>query len=190
MKRYVCLILYYLLARHLPNSFTPFIGKFSKYIRYSLCKHIFKQIGTNVNIEKGASFGSGRDIVIGNNSGLGINCKIPPQIIIGNDVMMGPNCIVLYSNHRHESVNIPMRLQGSTKPLKVIIEDEDDINYKHLLRNEYNLCVPKFKKIIRNARVLYNQVVKYKMPIRKRCCDFEKLELKCIEYNNREEELK
>lgn len=65
---------------------------------------------------------------------------------------------------------------------KVMIEDETDFNYKQLLRNEYDLCVPKFKKIIRNAKVLYNQVVKYNMPIRKRCCDFKKLELKCIEY--------
>ena len=65
---------------------------------------------------------------------------------------------------------------------KVIIEEETDVNYKHLLRNEYELCVPKFGKILKNARVLYNQVVKYNMPIRKRCCDFKKLELKCMEY--------
>lgn len=70
---------------------------------------------------------------------------------------------------------------------KVIIEKESDENYKHLLRNEYNLCVPKFNKILKNARVLYNQVVKYNMPIRKRCCDFKKLELKCIEYKKEEE---
>lgn len=37
------------------------------------------------------------------------------------------------------------------------------------------------------SRVLHNQVVKYNMPIRKRCCDFKKLELKCIEYKERKE---
>ena len=73
----------------------------------------------------------------------------------------------------------PVLLEEITK---VIIEEERDVNYKQLLRDEYNICIPKFKKILRNARVLYNQVVKYKMPIRKRCCDFRKLELKCVEY--------
>ena len=51
---------------------------------------------------------------------------------------------------------------------RVEIEKEKDINYKQLLRNEYNLCIPKFKKVIKNANVLYKQVVKYNMPIKER----------------------
>lgn len=70
---------------------------------------------------------------------------------------------------------------------KVIIEQVEDNSYKQLLRNEYNDCVPKFKKIMKNAKALYEQVTKYNMPIRKRCCDFKKLELKCIQYKRKEE---
>ncbi len=66
---------------------------------------------------------------------------------------------------------------------RVDIEKEKDENYKQLLRNEYNLCVPKFSKIIKNANALYKQVVKYNMPIKERCCNFKLLEDICINYN-------
>lgn len=71
--------------------------------------------------------------------------------------------------------------------LIVNIEKEKDINYKQLLRNEYILCVPKFKKIIKNAKILYNQVTIYKMNIKNRCCNFKLLEEKCYEFNHQKE---
>lgn len=67
----------------------------------------------------------------------------------------------------------------------VNIEKEEDINYKQLLRNEYALCIPKFKKIIKNAINLYSQVTVYKMPIKQRCCNFKLLEEKCLEFNHK-----
>ena len=67
----------------------------------------------------------------------------------------------------------------------VNIEKEEDINYKQLLRNEYALCVPKFKKIIKNARNLYKQVIVYQVPIKDRCCNFKLLEEKCNEFNHK-----
>ena len=67
------LILYYGIARHLPGSYSKFGGYISLKFRRLCCKHIFKYMGKNVNIERGAWFGSGRDIIIGDNSGLGIN---------------------------------------------------------------------------------------------------------------------
>lgn len=69
----------------------------------------------------------------------------------------------------------------------VNIEKEKDINYRQLLRNEYMLCIPKFRKIIKNAKILYNQVTLYKMPIKDRCCDFKLLEEKCFEFNHQKE---
>lgn len=73
----------------------------------------------------------------------------------------------------------PVRLEQIKK---VEIEEEKDYNYKELLRNEYKLCVPKFKKIIVNANILYRQVTIYKMKISERCCDFKLLEEKCELY--------
>lgn len=119
----VCLTLYYGLFRHLPPSFSKG-GRIWSRLRYWSCRHVFEYCGENVNIEKGAYFGRGEHLRIGDNSGLGINCVIPDGAIIGKDVMMGPNCYVHSLNHVFESVDIPMRQQG-TKTGKPIIIDDD-----------------------------------------------------------------
>ena len=54
--------------------------------------HIFiLNAGKNINIERGATFGS--DLSLGDNSGVGINCEILGPCVIGNDVMMGPEAV-------------------------------------------------------------------------------------------------
>ncbi|MFV0176248.1 acyltransferase [Empedobacter falsenii] len=59
------------------------------------------------------------------NSGIGINCRILNNTIIGKNVMMGPNCYFLESLHRFDRVDIPMCDQGSThERSQVIIEDD------------------------------------------------------------------
>lgn len=60
-----------------------------------MCSYIFDSYGKNINIEKGAYFGSGKGIEIGDNSGIGINCKVDAPCKIGSDVMMGPEVIIL-----------------------------------------------------------------------------------------------
>lgn len=120
-----CLFGYYGFARYLPGSDT-ILGRltFSKKIRYALCRHIFKSIGSNVNIEHKACFGSGHELEIGDNSGLGINCQVPSNIKIGRDVMMGPNCCILSQNHRFENTQIPMNQQGFKIGGGCVIEDD------------------------------------------------------------------
>lgn len=124
----VALIIYYGFARHLPGSHTR-LGKFlkSQKIRYICCKHIFKFIGNNVNIEKGAWFGKGHSIEIGDNSGIGYNAHIFNNTIIGKNVMMGPNLYMLEKTHRFDRTDIPMILQGSYTEIKrdqVVIGDD------------------------------------------------------------------
>jgi maltose O-acetyltransferase len=53
-----------------------------------LVKRIFKKCGHNADVDRRVQFGSGKKIEIDNNSGIGINCHCPSNIIIGNDVMM------------------------------------------------------------------------------------------------------
>lgn len=120
----LCLILYYGFARYLPVSYVPIIGKACKWIRYQLCRRIFKKCGKNVNVERMAFFGRGKNIEIGDNSGIGINSNIPSDTIIGNDVMMGPNCYILGVNHAFDRVDIPMWQQGSTPRKQTIIGDD------------------------------------------------------------------
>lgn len=43
---------------------------------------------------------------------------------IGRDVMMGPDCVVLTRNHRHDRVDVPMIEQGYEDYRPVTIEDD------------------------------------------------------------------
>ena len=118
----VCLLFYYGIARWLPQTGRCFnIGGKSRRL---LCKHIFLKCGKNVNIEKGACFGSGVNIEIGDFSGIGLNAFIPGDTIIGNYVMMGPNCIIFQSNHRTDDITVPMMFQGMTKRKQTIIGED------------------------------------------------------------------
>lgn len=122
MKKKVCRFLYYHFAIYLPVSKRCFgIGK---KMRVFLCKNIFEYIGKDVNIEKGARFGGGEHIRIGDRSGLGINCNIPDGSIIGKYVNMGPNCFVHSRNHCFDRVDIPMQQQGYTQNKPIVIDDD------------------------------------------------------------------
>ena len=119
------LILYYSIFRWLPSSYSHFGGgKIGLVLRRWACKHIFEYCGENVNIERGAKFGSGRGVRIGDGSGIGINCDIPSNIHIGKYVMMGPNCVILHNNHNFERTDVPMQQQGFSEIKQVIIEDD------------------------------------------------------------------
>ena len=63
---------------------------------------------------------------IGNNFALNSNSQIGASgggIVIGDNVMIGPNCILRAADHKHERVDIPMRDQGHVGG-KILIEDD------------------------------------------------------------------
>lgn len=126
LTKLAAVALYYGFARHLPQSSRPLcLGMIGKTARGALCRCMFDKCGRNVNVERGASFGDGSGISIGSNSGIGINALVNPAggIVIGDDVMMGEDVVILSENHRFDDVSRPMRLQGyQTAP--VVIEDD------------------------------------------------------------------
>jgi maltose O-acetyltransferase len=91
-------------------------------IRYFLAYRFVKRCGQNVNFEKGASFGL--DFEIGDNSGVGINAQISDGVIIGNNVLMAPEVVILTSNHLFNRTDIPMKRRGGAKREEVKIEDD------------------------------------------------------------------
>jgi maltose O-acetyltransferase len=125
LKRRFWFLFYYLFAQHLPISYRyqPF-GRLGKYLRGAICKRLFRSCGKNINIEKGAYFDTGWELEIGNNSGIGVNCVVPYNIKIGNEVMMGPDVVIIGKNHRFDSIEIPMRIQGYNESTPVRIEDD------------------------------------------------------------------
>ncbi|WP_445432628.1 acyltransferase [Chryseobacterium indoltheticum] len=124
VKQFTALIIYKLFLVWLASSTTPIIGKICRKLRYSCCRHIFLYCGKNVNIERGANFGSGFRLRIGDNSGIGVNCTVPGNIVIGKNVMMGPECYILSTNHSFDRIDVPMIEQGNTFQLDTIIEDD------------------------------------------------------------------
>lgn len=96
--------------------------RFCKKIRGFWAKRIIKSFGKNINIEKGAVFGP--DLEIGDNSGVGINCELYGPVIIGENVMMGPEVVVYTGGHRHSRTDIPMIEQGMTEIQAVVIGND------------------------------------------------------------------
>ena len=122
LKRLLCLILYYTIAIHLPKS--QYCFHIGMLVRRFLCKRIFSKAGTNINVERGARFGTGKMIEIGDYSGIGINANIPNDTIIGAYVMMGPNCHIVHHNHRFDKLSKPMMFQGRGEIKRTIIGND------------------------------------------------------------------
>ncbi len=122
IKRALGYFLYYFIARHLPCSTVPYaLG--ARHVRSFCAKLMLDSCGKNVNIEHGAFLASGKGIEIGDNSGIGLNCRITGPLTIGKDVMMAPGVNIVTQNHEISDTEIPMRLQTAEKK-KVTIEDD------------------------------------------------------------------
>lgn len=113
--RAIFIRLYYGIGIHLPDADDALA--FPNRIRYWMAKHFLRYCGKNVNIGKGARIDS--DISIGDYSGIGANSILDGSIIIGNNVMMGKECIILHHNHRFDRLDVPMSQQGfyESKPV-------------------------------------------------------------------------
>lgn len=122
--RILLLLLYYIVLKNLPATDNGY--KISVAVRkFRGCGgYLFDACGKNVNIERGADFGSGRGITIGDNSGLGINCKVRGPLEVGNNVMMGPDVSIITSSHNTLRTDIPMSEQGSLPKKKVTIGND------------------------------------------------------------------
>ena len=118
------LIFWYIIASHLPRSSFPFYGKIGKRIRRWTVKLIFKDVGENVNIDKGVYFGTGKEIIIGDYSGIGRNCRVPSNTVIGNYVMMAEDVLIYNYNHRFDDLTIPMCKQGRADIGQLTIKDD------------------------------------------------------------------
>ena len=121
ITRIIGQIIYDLIAKHLPPSFS-YIKLGQKQLRALCGKMILAECGKNVNIEKGAVFSS--KVHLGDNSGIGINASIAGTTYIGNDVMMAPNCTIYTQNHRIDDITTPMNKQGFSEERPVYIGDD------------------------------------------------------------------
>lgn len=119
IKKKIFYLLYQITAAWLPIS--PHM-KLAKRFRAFWAKVIIEYCGSNVNIEKHASFTPA--LKIGDNSGVGINCEMNGPVTIGNNVMMGPEVIIYTARHKHDRTDITMIEQGMDELLPVSIGND------------------------------------------------------------------
>jgi maltose O-acetyltransferase len=126
----ISIFIYYVFVKHLPPSYFPG-GEIYKSIRYRLCRRLFKYCGKNVTIEPKAYIPFWK-VEIGDNSGIGCNARLG-AVVIGNDVMMGPDVVILSRNHNFSDINTPMNIQGESGDIPVVIGDNVWIGTRALI---------------------------------------------------------
>ena len=110
LRRKLALILYYGVTSRIHSSDNP--HTLGAILNRGVVRHIFRTCGEEVNIRPRVYFGSGGQISIGDRSMLGQDSIIgsTAEVVIGDDVLMGPQVLIYTSNHGM-GPGISMRLQ-------------------------------------------------------------------------------
>ena len=135
IKYYFFLALYYGLAQYFPDSYCSIklIGKFSNWLRIVCVRNIFKKCGNIRTINRKVNFNSGKNIEIGDHSGIGARAHIPSNTIIGNNVIISRDCCLWHANHKFDRTDIPLNDQGVGPTLVTMIEDDCWIGMRSIL---------------------------------------------------------
>lgn len=123
----IALILYRLIGHRLPAG--PGIGRL---VRRVLSRPLLASAGEGINIERGAVFAIGQ-VHVGDRSGIGINCSLKGPVTIGRDVMMGPEVVIITTDHLFDDLSRPMREQGMAKTRPVTIKDDVYIGQRAII---------------------------------------------------------
>lgn len=114
--------LYYAIARNLPNSKQPVVGRMSQLFRRWCCKHMFAKCGKLFSVDRGVYIGSGKHIVLGNHVGIGENFALHNRILVmGDNIMIAKDVLVLGGGHNFDRTDIPINQQGSKPKSELII---------------------------------------------------------------------
>jgi len=121
MKKLIGYFIYVFIGSWLPHYELGREWKIAKFIRKIAGKLLFNKCGKNVDIGKHVKMSP--SIELGNNSGIGDGSYFQGEVIIGNNVMMGPEVMFIAVNHNYDKMNIQMNMQGETRE-KIVIEDD------------------------------------------------------------------
>ncbi len=112
---------YYHVAIYLPVSYDRG-GRFAQWLRAACARRFCPYRGKQANIEKGAFITSLTEV--GERSGVGINAKLHGRVVIGRDVMMGPDVVIHTRNHAFTRTDIPMMEQGFSEEKPIYIGND------------------------------------------------------------------
>lgn len=113
MKRKILLVIYYLVGQYLPcPPMLRCVSRFSVRFRQILCRHLFSEMGRNINIQPHVYIGDGSCIRIGDNSGFGRNFRVENTVLtIGCNVLIASD-VQLIGGARARSYRHPYRAAG------------------------------------------------------------------------------
>ncbi len=109
--RMLAMLLFNMLFCFLPEYFQPY-GKPFHWIKRGLLSVALTRCGKGVNVGFACSISP--HVEIGDYSSFGNRCVIQGGVIIGSDVMMGPDVKIYTRNHNMLDISRPMRLQGDS----------------------------------------------------------------------------
>lgn len=93
-----------------------------RHIRSFFASMFLAKSGVNIDIQKYTRFSHSCEL--GNNSGIGEGSRLYGKILIGDDVMMGPQCWIYTQNHEFRYLDKPMRQQGPQREEPVVIGND------------------------------------------------------------------
>lgn len=109
--RSVLLLAYYGLLQFLPTS--PLPGhKIAYALRGVIVRRLFAECGPGVVVKSRVYFGRGANVRVGARSQLGLNLRADSDFVLGDDVVMGPDVVIMSWTHRFDRLDIPMSQQG------------------------------------------------------------------------------
>lgn len=142
--RRIAFILYYGFGYFLPDTSTPFFGRFAKWVRSILCQRLFASAGQRINIGRKVYFGTG----------FRMQCT---HLDIGDYVMIARDLNIIGGGHEHASTALPMIFQGNLPETHLTIEDDVWIGAR------VTIC-PNVRHIGRGAIIAAGSVVTKPVP--------------------------
>lgn len=121
MKRTLCLLAYYGLAKHLPDSSLPG-GGLSTVLRGLLCRGFIAGPGRKLHVRSDAFLADGRHLYMADRSSIGPGCRIYGARI-GYGVVIGPHCVFFKENRAANDLDIPVGDHDTTPINLPIVED-------------------------------------------------------------------
>lgn len=119
--RCLLFLFYLLIFRYTPENYRPY-SFFFPYLRYLIVSYFTQTKLTNKILVKHNAEVS-PFIKVGYRSELGTRCLIQSHVIIGDNVIMGPDVKIYSRNHIFSSLEYPIQDQGK-KQLKTIIGND------------------------------------------------------------------
>lgn len=103
----------------LPKSYHPFGKILGRNFRNWCARHIAKEVGKGINVEKGASIQPG--VILKDGANVGVDCLIGSKTVIGKSVIMAPECQIYTRNKKFDKEL--KRFNGYEEIKPVIIGD-------------------------------------------------------------------